>query len=64
MKPHFMPAHVTLADLKKQADDCEQRAANEPEPLASELREEATLLRAWIEDLRSGRWTALGTPAR
>lgn len=64
MQQHFIPADGTIADIKKEADDCELRAAKEPEPLASELREKANLLRAWIEELRSGKWTAFYRSAR
>ncbi len=64
MERHFIPADLTIAELKKQVDDCEQQTSKELEPLASELREKAKLLRAWIEELRSGKWTAFGPPAR
>jgi len=64
MKQHFIPADGTIADLKKQADDFERRVAKEPEPLASELREKAKLLLVWIEQLRSGKWTAFDHSAR
>jgi hypothetical protein len=59
MERNFIPAGTTIADLKKEAADCEEQASREPEPLASELREKAKLLRTWIEELRSGRWRAL-----
>jgi hypothetical protein len=64
MERHFIPADLTIAELKRQVDDCEQQASKEPEPLASELREKAKLLRGWIGELRSGKWTAFGPPAR
>ncbi len=54
----IMPAGATLAELKKQAKDCEDKAKHEPEPAAGRLRERAALLREWIATLRSGRWTS------
>ena len=59
MKREFIPADATIADLNKQAVDCDEQAAKAAEPLASELRERAKQLRAWIQGLRSGRWTAV-----
>jgi len=59
MRREFIPVDATIAELKKHAADCEEQAAKEPEPLASQLRERAKLLRGWIEELRSGRWTAV-----
>jgi hypothetical protein len=59
MKREFIPADATIADLKKQAADCEEQAARAAEPLASELREKAKQLQAWIQSLHSGRWTAV-----
>lgn len=59
MKREFIPADATIADLKKKAADCDEQAARAAEPLASELRERAKQLRAWIQELRSGRWTAV-----
>jgi hypothetical protein len=54
----FVPADITIAELEQQAADIEKQARKEAEPLATELREKAKLLRAWILDLRLGRWTA------
>ncbi len=64
MIPSFIPADATIADLKKQAAECEEQAAQEQDPAAAELREKAKLLRAWIDELRSGRWTAFGQSKR
>jgi hypothetical protein len=58
MKNTFIPADVTLAELQKNAADCDQRAMQELEPLAAALREEAQLYREWIATLRSGKWTS------
>jgi len=58
MERNLIPADATIAELKKQAADCEEQAAQEPEPLATQLRDKAKLLQSWIEELRSGRWTA------
>jgi len=59
MERHFIPADLTIAELKRQVDDCEQQASKEPEPLASELREKAKLLRAWIEEFAFGQVDSL-----
>jgi hypothetical protein len=58
MNNTFVPADGTLAELRKKADDCEQRATQEQEPLATALRKEAKLYRGWMTALRSGHWTA------
>jgi len=58
MKRSFVPADITVTELEKQATDLEEQARKETEPLATESREKSKLLRAWILDLRLGRWTA------
>jgi hypothetical protein len=58
MKQNFIPADATINELSQQADDCDAQAATAQQPVATELREKAKLLRAWIADLRSARWTA------
>jgi hypothetical protein len=58
MKQHFLPRDATVAELEEKAADCEKKAANEPEPRATELREEAKLYREWATSLLSGRWTS------
>jgi hypothetical protein len=58
MDRSFVPADIIIAELKKQAADVEEQVESAAEPLATELREKAKLLRAWILDLRLGRWTA------
>jgi len=35
----IVPAGPTIEELKKQADDCEQRAQKAPEPLATRVCE-------------------------
>ncbi len=47
MKQHFIPRDATVADLERKAADAEEKAVNEPEPRATELREEAKLYREW-----------------
>ncbi len=46
MTSHIIPADVTIAALEKKADDLEQRAAVDQDPLATELREEANSVRS------------------
>jgi hypothetical protein len=58
MKQHFIPADATVADLERKAAESDQKAANEEEPLATELREEAKLYRGWAATLRAGQWTS------
>jgi hypothetical protein len=58
MNRTFIPADATLAELQKKAADCEERATQEREPLATALREEAKLYREWMTVLRSGLWTS------
>ena len=41
MKHHFIPRDATVAELERKAADAEEKAANEPEPRAAELREKA-----------------------
>jgi hypothetical protein len=53
-----VPAGPTIEEIRKQADDCEQRANKAPEPLATRLREKAELLREWMKSLRTGAWTS------
>jgi hypothetical protein len=59
MNENFIPAAATIADLEQKAAECDRQAATEPEPDATELRERAKLYRAWIAQLRSGRWTSI-----
>jgi len=54
----FVPANISIAELEKKAAKCEQKAEREKEPLASGLKEEAKLYRAWIAALKGGRWTS------
>ena len=54
MEQHFIPRDATVAELERKAADAEEKASNESEPRATELREEAKLYRAWAASLRSG----------
>ncbi len=56
--PHFVPPDATIAELEKKASECEQKAAKEEEPLATQLRNEAKRYRGWIAALRLRRWTS------
>jgi hypothetical protein len=44
MNHTFIPADATLVELRKKAADCEQRATQEQEPLATALREEGRFI--------------------
>ena len=55
---HLVSPDATIAELELKATECERRAVEAQEPLASQLREEAAGYRKWIASLRSGRWTA------
>jgi hypothetical protein len=55
MKQHFIPPDATVVDLEilnEKLPECEQKAATEEEPRATELREEAKLYRGWATTLR------------
>jgi hypothetical protein len=58
MEQQFIPRDATVAELERKAADAEEKASNESEPRATELREEAKLYRAWAASLRSGQWTS------
>ena len=53
----FIPRDATVDELEQKAAECEQRAAAEAEPRASELQGEANLYREWPATLRRGHWT-------
>jgi hypothetical protein len=57
-KRDFIPAGATIAEVEEKAAKCEKQAAQELEPRATELREEAKVYRAWVKELRAGHWTA------
>lgn len=57
MKQHFIPRDA-LAELERKAAHAEQESAKQPEPRATELREEAKLYREWVAQLKSQRWTS------
>ena len=59
MTANFIPATATIAELEQKAAECDRQAATAPEPEATEVREKAKLYRAWILELRSGRWTSI-----
>jgi hypothetical protein len=50
---HFVPADATIAELEKKAEECENKAKQEAEPLASQLTEEAKAFRAWAVSQRN-----------
>ena len=52
----LVPAGATIEELQKKAAACEEKAEAEPEPEATQLREEAALYREWIAALNSRRW--------
>lgn len=54
----FVPADSSIAELKRKAAECEQKAEHEKEPLASQLKEEARMYRGWIAALKSKKWTS------
>ena len=56
---NFIPATATIAELEQKATECDRQAATAPEPEATEVHERAKLYRAWIVELRSGRWTSI-----
>lgn len=58
MKDRFIPNNATIQELEEKATDCEKKAEQESEPLASALREEAKIYRDWVKRLKSGLWTA------
>jgi hypothetical protein len=58
MTQHFIPRDATVDELEKKATGCEQQAAGEQGPRASELRDEAKLYRQWAATLRKGLWTS------
>ncbi|MFB3815497.1 MAG: hypothetical protein ACE14L_15445 [Terriglobales bacterium] len=55
---NIIPANATIEDLEKKAAECERRAKEEKEPVATQLKEEAELCRAWVARLRTGLWTS------
>lgn len=55
----IVPADDVIADLERKAADCEARASSEPEPIATQLREKARVIRTWIADLKAGRWVSV-----
>ena len=52
----IVPDDASIAELKKQAAECEQKATKEREPVATRLREKAALCREWIAVLKTGKW--------
>jgi hypothetical protein len=55
----IIPAGDVLTDLERKAADCEARAESELEPIATQLREKARVIRAWIADLKAGKWISV-----
>jgi len=54
----IIPADDVIADLERKAVECEARAESEGEPAATQLKEEANRIRAWIADLKTYKWTS------
>jgi hypothetical protein len=54
----IIPANDVIADLERKAAQCEARAECEGEPAATQLKEEANRIRAWITDLKTRKWTS------
>ena len=54
----IIPANDVIADLERKAAECEARAESEAEPAATQLKEEANRIRAWITDLKTRKWTS------
>jgi hypothetical protein len=52
----IVPADATIAELKKMADLCQEKAKTESEQIATQLRAKAKLCREWIAALKSGKW--------
>jgi hypothetical protein len=55
---NIVPAGKTIAELEKKAEECENKAKQEVEPLASQLKQEASLFREWVKTLKSRKWTS------
>jgi hypothetical protein len=53
----IIPADDVIADLERKAAECEARES-EAEPAATQLKEEANRIRAWITDLKTRKWTS------
>ena len=53
---HIVPPDPQNADLEKQASELEKKAESEQEPGATKLKEAAKERRAWVDELKSGRW--------
>jgi hypothetical protein len=53
---HIVPSGPQIEDLETQATELEKKAESASEPEVSRLREAAKERRAWIAELKSGRW--------
>jgi hypothetical protein len=58
MNADIIPSGPTIKVMKKEAEQCEQKARFAAEPTASTLREKAAVLREWIGLLQSRLWTS------
>jgi hypothetical protein len=58
MNPKIVPCGLTIKEMNKEAEECEQKARVEVEPTAGTLREKALVLREWIAALKTGGWTS------
>jgi hypothetical protein len=55
---NFIPAKETIEELQAKAAEYERQAKEEQEPAATSMRNEAALLREWINALESGHWAS------
>jgi hypothetical protein len=54
----IIPSDDVIADLERKATACEAKAESEAEPIATQLKDEAKRIRAWIADLKTGGWSS------
>jgi len=54
----LIPMGAVLSDLRKKAEECEEKAEQASEPEATKLREEAQQCRRWAASLRFGKWSS------
>jgi hypothetical protein len=53
---HIVPFEPQIEDLERQATELEKKAESASDPEVSRLKEAAKKRRAWIADLKNGRW--------
>jgi hypothetical protein len=54
----IVPADDVIAELKKKAEEYEEKAKTELDEIATRFREKARECREWIAILTSGKWTS------